>query len=128
RSAAAFRNAFALRDVDQDVGDEPLTYPAVVQPARAARRRYSFASGTFVTRMFAPSYSILRPARNATTPRSITSVSFAAYSNGHEAVVLPFAASAQFISCPSFGIRGSFCAGLPNESCSDFGSSRGLAP
>src|SRR5262245_39000754 len=78
--------------------------------------------------MLAPSYSSFLPARSDTTPSSITSVSLAAYSNGHDAWVLPLAASTQFISWFSFGIRGSFCGGLPNESCSDFGSSRGLTP
>src|SRR2546425_4031391 len=78
--------------------------------------------------MFAPSYSSFFPARNETTPSSMTSVSRAAYSKGHAACVLPFAASTQFISCPSFGIRGSFCGGFPTDSCSDLGSSRGFTP
>src|SRR5262249_42731520 len=68
------------------------------QPVRGVRWRKSLAAATLVTRMAAPSYSILRPARSATTPRSITSVSFAAYSNGEEACVAPFAALTQFIS------------------------------
>ena len=79
-------------------------------------------------RMFAPSYSIFRPAFSATTPSSITSVSRAAYSNGHDAAVLPLAASTQFISWFSCGMRGSFCAGLPNDACSESGSSRGFLP
>src|SRR3954468_13204168 len=86
-------------------------------PARGSRDRYWFADGTLVMRMFAPSYSILRPALSATTPSSITSVSFAAYSNGHDASVLPLAASTQFISWFSSGIRGSFAAGLPYDAC-----------
>src|SRR5260221_10261493 len=61
-------------------------------------------------------------------PSSITSVSLAAYSNGHDVSVLPFAASAQFISWFSFGIRGSFFGGVPNDSCSDCGSNRGFSP
>src|SRR4051812_10529849 len=97
-------------------------------PARGSRDRYWFADGTFVIRMFAPSYSILRPALSATTPRSITSVSFAAYSNGHDAGVLPLAASTQFISWFSSGMRGNFSAGFPNDVCSVVGSSRGFLP
>ena len=68
------------------------------QPVRGVRWRKSLAAAMLVTRMAAPSYSILRPARRATTPRSITSVSFAAYSNGDEACVVPLAALTQFNS------------------------------
>src|SRR5258706_10836332 len=78
--------------------------------------------------MFAASYSIFRPAFSATTPSSITSVSFEAYSNGHDAAVFPLAASTQFISWFSCGIRGSFSAGLPYDLCSESGSRRGFLP
>ena len=60
-------------------------------------------------------------------PSSIASVSRAAYSNGDEAGVLPFAASTQFISW-LVAMRGSVCFGVPTLSCSDCGSRRGLAP
>ena len=61
-------------------------------------------------------------------PSSITSVSFAAYSNGHDTATLPLAASTQFISCSSSGIRVSVRAGAPTDSCNDLGSRRDLAP
>src|SRR5690242_8632722 len=102
--------------------------PLAYQPWRYFRLKKSFADATFVTRIFSPSYSIFFPARNATTPSNMTSVSLEAYSNGLDACVLPLQAFTQFISCSSLGIRGNFCAGLPYESCSDFGSSRGFNP
>src|SRR5262245_4701826 len=58
----------------------------------------------------------------------MTSVNLAAYSNGHEIAVRPFAASTQFISWFSSGTRASFAGGVPYESCSDPGSRRGLRP
>src|SRR3954467_15521431 len=73
-------------------------------PARGARSRYWLADGTLVIRMFGASYSIFLPAFSATTPSSMTSVSRDAYSKGHDAGVLPLAASTQFISWFSFGM------------------------
>src|SRR5262245_30962108 len=83
----------ALRHVCDSVGQ----IAAVLIP-RGIRCRYWFAASSLVTRMFAPSYSSFLPARSETTPSSITSVSFAAYSNGLDACVWPFAASTPFIS------------------------------
>jgi len=48
------------------------------QPCRYWRLKNSLAAGTFVTRMFALSYSIFLPALSDTTPSSIVSVSFEA--------------------------------------------------
>ena len=48
------------------------------QPDRYSRLRNWLAHGMLVTRMLAPSYSIFRPARSETMPRSMTSVRRAA--------------------------------------------------
>src|SRR6266566_8842306 len=115
--------------VRSDVHSDGRVYPSSdFQPGLASRRRKSFAAASFVTRMLAPSYRSFFPARSETTPRSIASVSFAAYSNGLDDSVFPFAASTQFNSWLSFGMRASFCGGVPNESCTDCGSRRGLYP
>ena len=48
-------------------------YPLSVQPGRYVRRSRALASGTFVTRPDAPSYSIFWPVRYATCASSICS-------------------------------------------------------
>lgn len=48
-------------------------YPLRVQPGRYVRRSRALASGTFVTRPDAPSYSIFWPVRYATCASSICS-------------------------------------------------------
>ena len=76
--------------------------------------------------MLAPSYSSFRPARSETTPSSVTSVSFGV-SNGDDAWVVPRGLHPVHL-VTLVRIRGSFCGGLPIDSCSDLGSSRGFSP
>src|ERR1035438_9292665 len=77
-------------------------------PLRYSRVRYWFTVGTFVTFDATPSYRIFFPwpARSATMPSSIVSVSPAAYSNGELAAPCPLHAATQLNSCDT-SIRGS---------------------